>query len=108
MGAALGISKNYVYMLEAGTKNPSRKILDKLDQMEASESNRKAEPDFVAENAMPYRCKECVRSWLDASTEELEELLTEFAQVADLGAVREITNELLHRKITEKLKGRTT
>lgn len=41
--------------------------------------------------------------WLEADNNRLEALLREYAEERDWGAVKEITAELLNRKITDKL-----
>ena len=34
MGEALGVSGNYIYLIEAGKKSPSKKLLAKLEQLD--------------------------------------------------------------------------
>jgi hypothetical protein len=59
-------------------------------------------PLAIAEEMTAYKVRLSV--WKEAGTARLEALLHEYASERDWGAVKEITTELLNRKITDKLK----
>lgn len=113
MADLLGVSKNYIYLIESKTNKPGRKFIAKLEALEESESKKLDTPRFsvsenkntVNETPEPYRVRREI--WTEASNKKLEELLAEYSQEKDWGAVKEITTELLNRKITDKLKGKT-
>lgn len=106
MGDALGVSKNYVWMIEKGSKEPSKKVLAKLDLLENSEIDapQTTPADLVAgDKPVSYSMRR--ELWMEAADEKLAALLHEYAEEKDWGAVKEITTELLNRKISAKLKG---
>lgn len=121
LASALGVSTNYVWMIEKGTKEPSKKLVRKLVLLESGDA-----PLFPAEDAAescvhrlnnktvlikgpPEACAECAHrsTWKTAETEQLELLLQNFVKKKEWWAVKEITEELLNRNITAKLKGQT-
>ncbi len=104
LGAALGVTGNYIYLIEAGKKNPSDKLMAKLNRLEVSKSNSGRQPDFVEETP-DIRYSVAPRGLDAASTDALENLLESFVQEKDYGVVGKLADELLHRKINEKLKG---
>jgi transcriptional regulator with XRE-family HTH domain len=56
----------------------------------------------INEEVAAYKVRLSV--WKEAGTARLEALLREYANERDWGAVKEITTELLNRKITDKLR----
>ena len=111
MGELLGVSKNYVYMLEKGTKVPSNKVIVKLDRIEASESNLRflcdherahKEIQTIDESDEPHGQPPNI--WTDMDALQLEALLHVSVEKKEWGAVEKIASELFNRK----LKGRLT
>jgi hypothetical protein len=110
MGQALGVTKNYIYLIESEKNKPGKKFILKLDRFAESRSKILDSPrptslieeKTINEEAAPYRIRRMI--WIEADNEKLEALLHEYAIEKDWGAVKEITTELLNRKITNKLK----
>jgi transcriptional regulator with XRE-family HTH domain len=96
MANNLGISKNYVYLIEAGKKTPSGKLLSKLDAMEAELD--KGEISVVAEENAAYS-----HGGLAAfSVDELTQFLALSTKHENWKGVRDIAAELDRRKKTHE------
>jgi transcriptional regulator with XRE-family HTH domain len=82
-------------------------IVEIAETEESAESYPLSEPKTFAveENQDCYKVR--LKIWRDADNAKLTALLKEYTDEMDWGAVKEISNELLNRKITDKLKGRT-
>lgn len=110
----IGCAGNYVYLIEAGKKEPSEKLVSKLDQLEKSGiqdcgEKKTYETDrsemLIEEDQTRYKVRRLI--WKEADNDKLGELLREYANENGWGEVKEIATELLNRKITNKLKGKT-
>jgi transcriptional regulator with XRE-family HTH domain len=88
-GKLLGISGNYVYLIESGKKQPSSKILEKLDSLETEPADR------VNEDFAPYQVKK-VWNETDAG---MERTLLKCVEMKDWGGVEKLAAELHRRKI---------
>jgi transcriptional regulator with XRE-family HTH domain len=96
----IGISSNYVYLIESGKKPPGPKIIEKLERLESKKSD-----DFLVqeEAALPYGSP--FKIFNAIPTARLETLLKECAEERDWLTIEKVATELANRKITDKLKG---
>ena len=101
-----GIPSSTLGAIEVGTRSLTphfRKIIEEVLGVEIVESfTSDSEPMISNEGTVPYRIRRVI--WMDSDNATLEKLLHEYSQEKDWGAVKEITTELLNRKITDKLK----
>lgn len=91
----LGISSNYVHLIESGHKSPGPKILEKLAQIES------APPDKVDECSDLYRTKTVAEQWAETSDEQFEKILLKCVEIKDWGGVEKMAAELHRRKLAE-------
>lgn len=94
----LGVSKNYVYLIEAGRNKPSRKITEKLDRIESGESNNQ---NFLRKVMPPDFFDEIEAQWSAQTTEQLKTLLQHKVDRNDWGAVQLVARKLQDRELTE-------
>ena len=105
-----GVPRSTIAAFETG-KRPlpadHRAALEKFFGVEIVETTQtQPAPKTGEEIVEPYKVRKAI--WMDAPNNRLEELLEEYAAEKDWGAVKEITTELLNRKITDKLKRKTS
>jgi len=103
---ATGVPLSSIGAFEKGTRplNPEhRKKIEEMLGKKIVEISTEPEPDRV-EETMDIRYAVADINWKRASTEKLEALLEACIEDRDYGAVAKVADELLNRKIQEKLK----
>jgi transcriptional regulator with XRE-family HTH domain len=99
IGRLVGVSKNYIYLIESGSKVPAEKFVRKLDHFETGASNS---PMAVNEESAPYKSSRPV-SWSGVTTDRLEALLRACEDEKDWLAVERVARELAERKMKERM-----
>jgi transcriptional regulator with XRE-family HTH domain len=89
LGKLLGISGNYVYLIESGNKKPGSKILEKLDALELEYAG------CINETPAAYSVK---NAW-DETDAGIERTLLKCVEIKDWGGVEKLAAELHRRKI---------
>lgn len=90
----LGISGNYVYLIESGKKPAGPKLLEKLELLEAEKLT-----DSLTGNAPAGA--DVSNSISTAATADLEKILTRCVEIKDWGGAEKIAAELHRRALFE-------
>ncbi len=110
LSANTGVPVSSIGAFEKGTrplKAEHRQVIENLLGVEIVETQQNIPEKkslAIDEGSESYTVR--LGIWREASNEKLEALLREYSDEKDWGAVKEITTELLNRKITDKLKGK--
>lgn len=114
VGKRLECAREHVGRIETGKKTPSKFLAARIEALISDEECDQITPEdhtprvfvshaAVCEEPPAYAVRRSI--WLEAENCRLEALLREYTEEKDWGAVKEITTELLNRKITDKLLG---
>jgi transcriptional regulator with XRE-family HTH domain len=101
-----GVPRSSIGAFEKGTrplKPEHRHALESVLGSEIVEFSTESLPDRVEERP-DNRYALADKPWKSAPTQQLEDLLTRCVSEKDYGAVGKVADELLNRKIQEKLK----
>jgi transcriptional regulator with XRE-family HTH domain len=108
MGQLLGVTKNYIYLIESEKNKPGKKFIAKLDSLSNGQSQNLDQRFALAdtnktavEPAGPCVEKTIADQWVTTPDEQFEKILLKCVELKDWGGVEKMAAELHRRKLAE-------
>lgn len=96
MGQALGVTKNYIYLIESEKNKPGKKFIAKLDSFSNGQSQNLDQTRYALSNT-----HKTADQLSDVSDKQFERILLKCVEIKDWGGVEKMAAELHRRKLAE-------